>query len=267
MAHVAHLQQHNLTLSRRDLRESEAPMRTIGLIGGMSWESSAEYYHLINEAVKARLGGLHSARSVMLSVDFAEIEAMQQAGHWDEAGDILAAAARSLERAGADCLVLCTNTMHKVADAITAAVAIPLIHIADATAAAIRAQGLRRVGLLGTRFTMEEAFYRGRLTEQHGLEVLVPEADNRAVVNQVIYEELCLGTIREESRAQYRTIMGRLVEQGAEGIILGCTEITLLVTQADSAVPLFDTTRLHALTAVDFALAEAPPATGAAPSR
>lgn len=242
-------------------------MQTIGLIGGMSWESSAEYYRLINEAVKARLGGLHSARSVMLTVDFAAIEAMQAAGRWDEAGAILAAAARSLEQAGADCLVLCTNTMHKVADAITAAVAIPFIHIADATAAAIQAQGLRRVGLLGTRITMEEAFYRGRLTDQHGLEVLVPEADDRVIVNQVIYEELCLGTIREESRAHYRAIMGRLVDQGAQGIILGCTEITLLVTQADSAVPLFDTTRLHALAAVDFALTETPLATGAAPSR
>ncbi len=230
-------------------------MRTIGLIGGMSWESSAEYYRLINEAVKERLGGLHSARSVMLTVDFAEIEAMQQAGRWDEAGVALAAAAHSLERAGADCLVLCTNTMHKVADAITADLSIPFIHIADATAAAIKAHGLRRIGLLGTRFTMEEAFYKGRLTDQHGLEVLTPEPLDRALVNRVIYEELCLGQVREESRAEYRTIMARLAARGAEGIILGCTEITLLVAQPDSAVPLFDTTRLHALAAVDFALA------------
>jgi aspartate racemase len=229
-------------------------MRTIGLIGGMSWESSAEYYRLINEAVKERLGGLHSARSIMLSVDFAEIEAMQQAGRWEEAGVALAAAARGLERAGADCLVLCTNTMHKVADAITAEANVPFIHIADATAAAIRERGLRRVGLLGTRFTMEEPFYRGRLEARHGLEVLVPEADERAAVNRVIYEELCLGVVREESRAQYRAIMGRLAERGAQGIILGCTEITLLVTAADSAAPLFDTTRLHALAAVEFAL-------------
>lgn len=232
-------------------------MRTIGLIGGMSWESSAEYYRLINEAVKERLGGLHSARSVMLTVDFAEIEAMQVEGRWDEAGIVLAEAARSLERAGAECLVLCTNTMHKVADAITASVGILFIHIADATAASITARGLRRVGLLGTRFTMEEGFYRGRLAERHGLEVLVPEAEDRALVNQVIYEELCLGVVREGSRAAYRAIMGRLVERGAECIILGCTEITLLVTEADSAVPQFDTTRLHALAAVDFALAEA----------
>jgi aspartate racemase len=231
-------------------------MRTIGLIGGMSWESSAEYYRLINEAVKERLGGLHSARSIMLTVDFAEIEAMQQARQWEEAGVILAAAAQSLERAGADGLVLCTNTMHKVADAITAAVTIPFIHIADATAAAIHAQELRRVGLLGTRFTMEEAFYRGRLVERHDLEVLVPDAADRAFVNQVIYEELCLGVVRAESRAAYRTIMQRLVEQGAEGIILGCTEITLLVSQDDSTAPLFDTTRLHGLAAVAFALAD-----------
>lgn len=229
-------------------------MRTIGLIGGMSWESSAEYYRLINEAVKGRLGGLHSARSVMLTVDFAEIEAMQQAGRWDAAGEALADAARSLERAGAECLVLCTNTMHKVADAITAAAQIPLIHIADATAAPIRARGLRRVGLLGTRFTMEEAFYRDRLAARHGLEVLVPDADDRALVNQVIYGELCLGIIEDGSRARYREIIARLVARGAEAVILGCTEITLLVSQADSAVPLFDTTRLHALAAVEFAL-------------
>jgi aspartate racemase len=193
---------------------------------------------------------------VLLTVDFAEVEAMQQAGRWDEAGLLLAEAARSLERAGADCVVLCTNTMHKVADAISGAVRIPCIHIADATAEAIRAGGLRRVGLLGTRFTMEEAFYTGRLVARHGLEVLVPEADDRALVNRVIYEELCLGAVRAESRAQYRAIMARLAARGAEGIILGCTEITLLVSAEDSAVPLFDTTRLHALAAVDFALAE-----------
>jgi aspartate racemase len=227
----------------------------IGLIGGMSWESSAEYYRLINAAVRDRLGGLHSARSLMLTVDFAEIEAMQHEGRWDEAGAALADAARSLERAGADCLVLCTNTMHKVADAITAATAIPFIHIADATAVAIRAQSLRRVGLLGTRFTMEQDFYKGLLTDRHGIEVLVPEADERATVNRVIYEELCLGVTREDSRARYREIMAGLVARGAEGVILGCTEITLLVGQADCAAPLFDTTRIHALAAVDFALA------------
>lgn len=229
-------------------------MRTIGMIGGMSWESSAEYYRLVNEAVKERLGGLHSARSVLLTVDFAEIEAMQHEGRWDEAGARLAEAAQSLERAGADCVVLCTNTMHKVADTITAALRVPFIHIADATAAAIQARGLRRIGLLGTRFTMEEAFYKGRLADRHGLQVLVPEAADRALVNRVIYDELCLGQVRDASRASYRAIMARLAAQGAEGIILGCTEITLLVSQADSAVPLFDTTRLHALAAVEFAL-------------
>lgn len=245
-----------MTAARSATMSRENRMRTIGLIGGMSWESSAEYYRLINEAVKERLGGLHSARSLLFTVDFAEVEAMQQEGRWDEAGALLADAARSLERGGADCVVLCTNTMHKVADAITAATALPFIHIADATAAAIRAAGLRRIGLLGTRFTMEESFYCGRLAEQHGLEVLVPDAEDRAVVNRVIYEELCLGVIRAESRAQYRDVIERMIAQGAEGIILGCTEITLLVSQADSAVPLFDTTRLHALAAVDFALAD-----------
>jgi aspartate racemase len=229
-------------------------MRTIGLIGGMSWESSAEYYRMINEEVRSRLGGLHSARSVMFTVDFAPIERMQHEGRWDEAGEVLAEAASSLERAGADCLVLCTNTMHKVADAITTASRLPFLHIADTTAQAIRAQGVRRVGLLATRYTMEQEFYRGRLSERHELEVLVPEAAERSVVNQVIYDELCLGVVRQESRAQYRSIMRGLVERGAEAIILGCTEITLLVTQADSDVPLFDSTRLHAMAAVDFAL-------------
>lgn len=230
-------------------------MRTIGLIGGMSWESSAEYYRLINTAVKGRLGGLHSAQSLMYTVDFAPIEEMQQAGRWDEAGALLADAARRLERGGADCLVLCTNTMHKVADAITAAAGIPLLHIGDTTGEAIRAAGVRRVGLLATRYTMEEPFYRERLTERHGLEVLTPEAEERAEVNRIIYEELCLGEIREESREAYRAAIRRLVARGAEGIIYGCTEITLLVAQADSPVPVFDTTRLHALAAVEFALA------------
>jgi aspartate racemase len=231
-------------------------MRTIGLLGGMSWESSAEYYRVINAAVRERLGGLHSARSIMLTVDFAEIEAMQQAGLWDAAAELLAADARRLERAGADCLILCTNTMHKVAGLVAAAVSIPFIHIADATATQITARNIGRVGLLGTRFTMDESFYRGRLTEQHGLEVLVPASADRALVNQIIYEELCLGVIRAESREHYRAIMADLVAHGAEAIILGCTEITLLVSAADTSVPVFDTTRIHALAAVDFALAE-----------
>lgn len=233
-------------------------MKTIGLIGGMSWESSAEYYRLINEAVKERLGGLHSAQLLLYSVDFAAIERLQHAGDWDAAGAILADAARRLERGGADFLILCTNTMHKVADAITQSVTIPFVHIADPTATAIRAAGVGTIGLLGTRFTMEQEFYRGRLAGRYGLRVLVPDEADRETVHRIIYDELCLGTLREESRAAYRTIMARLVAQGAAGIILGCTEITLLVGAADATVPLFDTTRLHAEAAAQLALAETP---------
>lgn len=229
-------------------------MKTIGLIGGMSWESSAEYYRLINEAVKERLGGLHSAQLLLYSVDFAAIERLQHAGDWDAAGAILADAARRLERGGADFLLLCTNTMHKVADAITQSVSIPFVHIADPTATAIRDAGIGTIGLLGTRFTMEQEFYRGRLEGQYGLRVLVPDEADRAAVHRIIYDELCLGTIREESRAAYRAIMARLVAQGAQGIILGCTEITLLVSAPDAAVPLFDTTSLHAEAAAKLAL-------------
>jgi aspartate racemase len=230
-------------------------MKTIGLIGGMSWESSLEYYRIVNERVKARLGGLHSARSVMVSVDFAEIEALQHAGRWDEAGSLMAAAARSLERAGADCVVLCTNTMHKLAEHIQAAVRVPFLHIADATAERIVRAGLTTVGLLGTRFTMEEEFYRGRLASRHGLRVLVPEPAERETVHRIIYEELCRGVIRETSRAEYAEIMRGLASAGAQGIILGCTEIELLVRSQDSPVPVFPTTRIHAEAAVDFALA------------
>jgi len=229
-------------------------MKTIGLIGGMSWESTVPYYREINETVKARLGGLHSARLVLYSVDFHAIERLQHAGDWDTAGAVLADAARALERAGAEFIVLCTNTMHKVAAAIEAAVAIPLFHIADPTAARIKAAGFGRIGLLGTGFTMEQAFYKDRLRERHGLDVLVPEADERAVVHRVIYDELCLGTIRAESRAAYRAIMARLVERGAQAIILGCTEISLLVDASDSTVPLVDTTAIHARAAAEFAL-------------
>ncbi|HEV2529540.1 MAG TPA: aspartate/glutamate racemase family protein [Thermomicrobiales bacterium] len=231
-------------------------MKTIGLIGGMSWESSALYYRWLNEEVQRRMGGLHSARVLLISVDFAEIERLQHDGLWDEAGAILADAARSLAAGGADLILLCTNTMHRVADAITAAVDIPLLHIADPTAEAICTAGFRRIGLLGTRFTMEQAFYRDRLTDRYGLEVLVPDDIDRTVVHDVIYEELCLGQIKDASRERYREIMARLVEQGAEGIILGCTEITLLVGPGDATVPLFDTTRLHALAAVDAAQRE-----------
>jgi aspartate racemase len=233
--------------------EGEA-MKTIGLIGGMSWESSAEYYRLINEAVKRRLGGLHSARSLMLSVDFAEIEGLQRGGRWEEAAQQLVDAARRLERGGADFLVLCTNTMHRVADEVADAVEIPLLHIADATAEHSTAHGLTSVGLLGTRYTMEQSFYRGRLAELHDLDVLVPDADGRKVVHDVIYEELVLGRVEERSRAAYGEIMDELVTRGAEAIILGCTELGLLVGEGDAAVPLFDTTRIHAERAVEAAL-------------
>ncbi|MBU8977133.1 aspartate/glutamate racemase family protein [Lysobacter sp. MMG2] len=231
-------------------------MKTLGLIGGMSWESTVPYYRLINQTVKERLGGLHSARLLLYSVDFAQIEKLQHAGDWDAAGAVLADAARSLKAGGAQLLVICTNTMHKVADAVEAASGLPLLHIADATGEEIRRAGLQRIGLLGTRFTMEQDFYRKRLIERHGLDVLVPEADEREIVHRVIYDELCQGAIREESRAQYRRIMAALVERGAQGIILGCTEIGLLVGQGDASVPLFDTTALHARHAALAALAE-----------
>lgn len=230
-------------------------MKTIGLIGGMSWESTVPYYRQINEAVKVQLGGLHSARLILYSVDFHEVEQLQRAGDWVAAGALMAQAARSLELAGADFLVLCTNTMHKVADAIEAAVSIALLHIADPTASAIKAAGFTRVGLLGTRFTMEQDFYRARLEKQHGLQVLTPTLADRDTVHRIIYEELCLGKIEPSSRTEYRRIMAQLKAQGAQAIILGCTEITLLVDQQDAELPLFDTTRLHALAAAQLALA------------
>lgn len=228
-------------------------MKTIGLIGGMSWESSAEYYRLINELVRRRLGGLHSAKCLLHSLDFAEIEELQVAGEWQSAGEILAEAARGLQAAGADLLLICTNTMHKVAGQVEAAVSVPLLHLADATADAVRAAGIGRVGLLGTAFTMEQAFYRDRLAG-HGLDVLTPDREGRALVHRVIYEELCLGVVREESRAAYQDVIGKLVAAGAEGVVLGCTEIELLIRDEDSPVPVFPTTRLHAEAAVDAAL-------------
>jgi aspartate racemase len=226
-------------------------VQTIGLIGGMSWESTVPYYRIINETVKERLGGLHSAKVVLHSVDFQEIERMQHAGDWAAAGRAMAAAARSVHAGGADFMVLCTNTMHKVAEAMERAVPIPLLHIADPTAQAVRARGFRRVGLLGTRFTMAEDFYRGRLRDRHGLEVLVPEPSDQAVVHRVIYEELCMGRVLEASRQPFQRIIRGLAEAGAEGIILGCTEISMLVEQAD--LPLFDTTFLHARAAAERA--------------
>lgn len=228
-------------------------MRTLGLIGGMSWESTVPYYRLINETVKQQLGGLHSARLVLYSVDFFEIEQLQMQGDWEKAGQILGEAALALNKAGAERIVLCTNTMHKVADIIARIGGLPLLHIADATAQAIRAQQIGRVGLLGTRFTMEQQFYRGRLQTQ-GIEVITPDAADRAIIHDIIYQELCLGKVVAASREAYRRIIGKLEQQGAQGIILGCTEITLLVGSADASVPVFDTTVIHAQAAAEFAL-------------
>ncbi|MGB7873281.1 MAG: aspartate/glutamate racemase family protein [Anaerolineales bacterium] len=229
-------------------------MKTIGMIGGMSWESSIEYYRIINETVKAKMGGLHSAQSLMYSVDFAEIEALQHAGRWDEATQAMIEAAHHVENGGADFVVICTNTMHKMADEVENAIGIPLLHIADATADAIKAQGLNKIGLLGTKFTMEEDFYRGRLVEKHGLEVLIPEAKDREIVHRIIYAELVLGEIKAKSREQYKQIIDKLIGEGVQGIILGCTEIGLLVKVEDSRVPLFDTTYIHAVAGVEMAL-------------
>lgn len=229
-------------------------MKTIGLIGGMSWESTVPYYRQINETIKAHLGGLHSAKIVLFSVNFHEIERLQHAGDWEAAGAIMADAARSLQAAGADFVILCTNTMHKVATSIEAAVSIPLLHIADPTAIEIKRAGHSTVGLLGTRFTMEQAFYRDRLRDRHGLRVVVPGSEDRETVHRIIYEELCLGVVKPESRREYRRVMQGLASEGAQSIILGCTEISLLVNQEDSPVPLFDTTAIHARAAAENAL-------------
>ena len=232
----------------------------IGLIGGMRWESSAEYYRIINREVRNRLGGVHSARSLMWSVDFGEIERLQHQGDWDELTNRMKDAAIRLQRGGADFVLLCTNTMHLMADAVADAIDIPLLHIADPTAEKIKAAGFQKVGLLGTAFTMEQDFYKGRLERVFGLDVLVPDADDRRVVHEVIYKELVAGEIRTESRMAYREVIARLVASGAQAIILGCTEIMLLVSAEDSAVPLFDTTTIHAIAAVDRALAPMPAA-------
>jgi len=229
-------------------------LKTIGLIGGMSWESSIEYYRIINETTRAKLGGLHSAKSMMYSVDFAEVEILQHQGRWTEAARMLIDAAKNLENGGADFIVLCTNTMHKAADDIQANIKIPFLHIADATAQRIMDSGIRKAGLLGTRFTMEEEFYKGRLAKKFGLSVRVPDAREREIVHRVIYDELVVGRIEQRSKAQFAGIIEQMVGQGAEGVILGCTEIGLLVHQEDSRVPLFDTTRIHAEAAVEFAL-------------
>ena len=230
-------------------------MRTIGLIGGMSWESSAEYYRILNEGVRDRLGPTASARCLLWSFNFAEIEALQHRGDWDGLAALMVDAARRLEAAGADMLLICTNTMHRMAAAVQAAVRIPLLHIADHTAERIEAAGFTKVGLLGTAFTMEQMFYKGRLTERHGLEVIIPAPDDRATVHRIIYEELVAGQVRPASREAYRAVLARLAGDGAEAVILGCTEIMLLIGPSDSPVPVFDTTALHAAAAVALALA------------
>jgi len=222
----------------------------------MSWESSLEYYRIINETVRNRLGGLHSAKSLMYSVDFAEIEILQHQGQWQKATQMMIEAAQHVEGGGADFVVICTNTMHKMAAEVQKNISIPILHIGDATAERVKAQKLRKVGLLGTRFTMEEDFYKGRLTKKHGLQVMIPTEEDRAIVHRVIYDELVIGEINPTSRAQYQRIIDELVQQGCEGIVLGCTEIGLLVKETDSRVPLFDTARIHAIAAVEYALSE-----------
>lgn len=231
-------------------------MKTIGLIGGMSWESSAEYYRIINERIREKLDGFHSAKCLMYSVDFAEVERYQQQGEWGQAAELLIDAAMRLERGGADFLLICTNTMHKVADDIQQKIQIPILHIVDATAEKIKQAGHKKIGLLGTKFTMEEPFYTGRLAEKYQLEVLVPEPEERAFINQVIFKELCLGILQDDSRLRFINIIENLSKRGAEAVILGCTEIPLLVKQADVSIPLFDTTAIHAEAAVEYALAE-----------
>ena len=229
-------------------------MKTIGLLGGMSWESTIPYYRLINEGVKQRLGGLHSASVLLHSVDFHEIEACQSSGEWDKAGEILAQAALGLQEAGAEGIMLCTNTMHKVAEAIATACDVPFLHIADATGRAIQKQQMSNVALLGTRYTMEQDFYRGRLSSEFGIESLIPDDADRARINQIIFDELCLGTLSESSRAYYVSVIEQLARQGAEGVIFGCTEIGLLVPAERSAIPVFDTAAIHAADAVEFML-------------
>ena len=229
-------------------------MKTIGLIGGLSWESSIEYYRIINQETQKRLGGLHSAKCLLHSFDFAEIESLQEAGEWETATKRMIAAAQNLGRAGADCIVICSNTMHRMADDVAAAVKRPLIHIADATAEVIRDDGLQTIGLLGTRYTMEQEFYKGRMTDRYSLNVLIPDAAGRDIVHSIIYEELVRGIIQEESRALYQSVIDKLRTAGAQAVILGCTEIGLLIKPEDCPIPSYDTTYLHALAAVDWAL-------------
>jgi len=229
-------------------------MKVIGLIGGMSWESTAEYYRIINETIKERLGGHHSAKVLLYSVDFSELVELQLEGRWQEATEFICEAARRVELGGADCILICTNTMHKMAAEVQRAVMIPLLHIADATAMEIRKKGIGRVALLGTKYTMEEEFYKGRLREKYGFEVVIPPEEDRDIINQTIYDELCLGKVEGESKKHFVRIIKSLQERGVEGVILGCTEISLLIEQKDSPLELFDTTAIHARAAVDFVL-------------
>lgn len=229
-------------------------MKTVGMLGGMSWESTSSYYTAINEGIKTSLGGLHSAKICMVSVDFHEVEVLQSQGNWDEAAELLAQASLSVQAGGADFLLICTNTMHKVAPQIEARLTIPILHIADATALELKSNGIARVGLLGTRFTMEQDFYKGRLSGQHGIDVLAPDENDRSTVHDIIYNELCLGEVKPESKAAYVEIINTLHAQGAQAVILGCTEIALLVQQHDTHVPLYDTTKIHAMAAVNYAL-------------
>lgn len=229
-------------------------MKTIGLIGGMSWESSAEYYRIINELVRSHLGALHSCRSIMYSVDFGEIEKLQHEGKWQDLTKLMVESALSLQKAGADFIVICTNTMHKMADDVQSELLIPLLHIADATAKCILEKEYKRVGLLGTRFTMEQDFYKGRLKEKYGVEVLVPSKEDQMIVHEVIYNELVKGIISNKSRNEYKRIIEKMAMQGAEGVILGCTEIPLLIKEEDSVLDIFDTTFIHAEAAVNYAL-------------
>ncbi|MDK9739430.1 aspartate/glutamate racemase family protein [Vibrio sp. D404a] len=229
-------------------------MKTIGLLGGMSWESTASYYKALNEGVKERLGGLNSAKVVLFSVNFDEIEKLQHQGKWDETAVLLSQAAESVEKAGADFLMICTNTMHKVVPEIESRISMPVLHIADATANVLQAHGIEKVGLLGTRFTMEQDFYKGRLTDKFGMEVLVPSSEDQETVHSIIYDELCKGIIKENSKEQYLAIINKLYQQGAQAVILGCTEIALLVNQEDTQVPLYDTTEIHAKQGVEYAL-------------
>ena len=229
-------------------------MKTIGMIGGMSWESSLEYYRIMNQAVKEKLGGFHSAPCILYSVDFDDVEKLQHQGDWESLTRLMIEAAQRVKKAGADFLVICTNTMHKMADEVQRAIQIPLLHIADVTGGAVKANGQSRVGLLGTKFTMEQDFYKGRLQEIHGIDVLIPEDKERQVIHDILYNELCLGEIKELSKGKFQSIIQNLVKRGAQGVILGCTEIPLIVRQEDYEIPLYDTTALHSRAAVDFAL-------------